>query len=451
MSGLLLETPAVDVDVNRPQGELLSLPKRFRGYVGGFGSGKTYVGCIAMCMAAWSVPGIPQGYFAPTYSQIRDIFYPTMEEVAEKMGFTVKIKTGDHEVHLIDSRGYVRSRIICRSMDNPASIVGFKIGRALVDELDILPMLKAEQAWNKIIARMRWQTSVLPKGFILGQIDVTTTPEGFQFMHRRFVQRLREKPELSKLYGLVQASTYENEALLPEGYIESLLESYPAQLVRAYLHGEFVNMLHGTVYSHYNRERNRCGDHAEEGEPVHIGMDFNVNKMAAIVHVTRNNEPRAVGELVNQRDTPAMIEAIKTMFWTYDRARTDWVRNRTITIYPDASGANTSSKDASKSDIALLQQAGFQVMAPSANPPVRDRVLAMNMAFCDNHQNARYKVNDDLCPTYAENLEQQAYNDNGEPDKKSGHDHTNDAGGYYIHNRFPIIKPVSSFRMGRAH
>ena len=444
-------TREVDIDVNRPQGQLLALPKRFRGYVGGFGSGKTFVGCIAQCNAGFLVPGVPQGYFAPTYSQIRDIYYPTIEEVAEKMGLTVKIKTGDHEV-LVYDQGALRTRIICRSMDNPSTIVGFKIGRAMVDELDVMPMAKAELAWRKIIARMRWQCpGPTPPGFIQGQVDVTTTPEGFRFMHRQFVQRLREKPELSRLYGLVQASTYENEALLPEGYIESLLESYPAQLVQAYLHGQFVNMLHGTVYSHYDRVRNRCGDHVEEGEPVHIGMDFNVNKMAGIIHVTRRNEPRAVGELINLRDTPEMIQKIKERFWTYDRARGDWVRGRTICVYPDASGQQTSSKNASQSDISLLHAAGFQVFAPTANPPVRDRVLSMNMMFHNNHGQSRYLVNDDLCPTYAENLEQQAYNDNGDPDKTAGQDHTNDAGGYYIHKNYPIIKPVSSFSMGRAH
>lgn len=436
----------VGIDVNRPQGQFLQLPQRFRAFVGGFGSGKTYIGCIDLCQSSYKYPGIPQGYFAPTYAQIRDIFYPTIEEVAEAMGLTTRVKQGDHEVYLYD-QGRLRTRIICRSMDNPASIVGFKIGRALADELDVLSTDKAELAWRKIIARMRWKG---PKGFEPG-IDVTTTPEGFRFMHRQFVQRVREKPELAKLYGMVQASTFENRALLPEGYIESLLESYPAQLVQAYLHGQFVNLLHGTVYSHYDRAANRCGDYVQEGEPVHIGMDFNVNKMAAVVHVTRNNLPRAVGEIVNQRDTPAMIEAIKARYWTYDNARKDWVRNRSICIYPDASGAQTSSKDASRSDIALLQAAGFQVNAPAANPPVRDRILSMNMMFRNNNNDMRYLVNDDLAPTYAENLEQQAYNDNGDPDKKSGHDHTNDAGGYYIHSRYPVIRPTTSFNLGRAH
>jgi hypothetical protein len=436
----------IDLDISEPQGQFLSLDRRFRGYVGGFGSGKTFVGCVGLGLSAYKFPGIPQGYFAPTYPQIRDIFYPTMEEVAERMGLTCLIKQGDHEVHLLD-RGRLRSKIICRSMEHPERIVGFKIGRALVDELDVLPLLKAQQAWRKIIARMRWDG---PDGFRT-EVDVTTTPEGFQFMHLQFVRKLREKPELARLYGLVQASTYENEQNLPEGYIESLRESYPDQLVRAYLHGEFVNLLHGTVYSHYDRQRNRCADFVQENEPISIGMDFNINKMAGIVHVVRDGEPRAVAELVNLRDTPAMVEAIKQKYWKYDKSRGDWDRARTITIHPDASGESGSTKDASKSDLALLRAAGFRVIAPAANPPVRDRILSMNMAFCDNSQRVKYRVNDDLCPVYSENLEQQAYDDYGQPDKKSGHDHTNDAGGYFIYSRFPIIKPASSLSLGRAH
>jgi hypothetical protein len=51
----------------------------------------------------------------------------------------------------------------------------------------------------------------------------------------------------------------------------------------------------------------------------------------------------------------------------------------------------------------------------------------------------RLRVNADQCPTFAESLEKQAYNDKGEPDKTSGFDHTNDAGGYFIAYRFPVI------------
>ncbi len=67
--------------LNVPQARFLSMPHKFKAYIAGFGSGKTWVGCGGICKGIWEHPGINQGYFAPTYPQIRDIFYPTVEEV----------------------------------------------------------------------------------------------------------------------------------------------------------------------------------------------------------------------------------------------------------------------------------------------------------------------------------------------------------------------------------
>ena len=142
--------------LNVPQARFLSMPHKFKAYVAGFGSGKTWIGCGGICKGIWEHPGINQGYFAPTYPQIRDIFYPTVEEVAADWGLNVKINEGNKEVHFYYGRQY-RGTTICRSMEKPQTIVGFKIGNALVDELDILPKEKARTAWRKIIARMRYQ------------------------------------------------------------------------------------------------------------------------------------------------------------------------------------------------------------------------------------------------------------------------------------------------------
>jgi hypothetical protein len=49
-------------------------------------------------------------------------------------------------------------------------------------------------------------------------------------------------------------------------------------------------------------------------------------------------------------------------------------------------------------------------------------------------------VNADRCPTYADGLEQQPWGQNGEPDKSTGHDHTNDAGGYFINYDYPLVR-----------
>ncbi|GDM23455.1 hypothetical protein BvCmsNSNP023_01450 [Escherichia coli] len=385
--------------LNVPQARFLSMPHKFKAYIAGFGSGKTWVGCGGICKGIWEHPGINQGYFAPTYPQIRDIFYPTVEEVAADWGLNVKINEGNKEVHFYYGRQY-RGTTICRSMEKPQTIVGFKIGNALVDELDILPKEKARTAWRKIIARMRYKVDGLRNG-----IDVTTTPEGFKFVYEQFVKAVREKTELSSLYGLVQASTFD-------------------------------------------RQLNNCEEVEQPGEPIYIGMDFNVGKMAGIVHVLRLGLPCAVTEIINAYDTPDMIRIIKERFWLYDG--NDYRKVREIYIYPDASGDSRKSNNASATDIAQLKQAGFNVVVNSSNPPVKDRVNSMNAMFCNANGERRYKVNVKRCPVYAESLEQQVWDDKGEPDKKSGNDHPNDAGGYFIVKQFPIVKPtgrVTSLRI----
>ena len=66
----------------------------------------------------------------------------------------------------------------------------------------------------------------------------------------------------------------------------------------------------------------------------------------------------------------------------------------------------------------------------------------MNAMICNAKGVRRYRVNTNKCPTYTDNIEQQVYAKNGEPDKAHGTDHMNDAGGYYIAYVYPIIKPI---------
>ena len=56
----------------------------------------------------------------------------------------------------------------------------------------------------------------------------------------------------------------------------------------------------------------------------------------------------------------------------------------------------------------------------------------------------RLFVNYDKCPQFTKCLERHIYDDNGQPDKKSGFDHMNDAGSYPIAYLFPIRRPISS-------
>lgn len=416
-------------ELSYPQHVFLNeLSTKFRAYVGGFGSGKTFVGCLDLLNFFAKHPGTRQGYFGPTYPAIRDIFYPTFEEAAEMLGFTVEIREANKEVHIYRGRKYYGT-VICRSMDKPATIVGFKISRALVDELDVLEAAKAKQAWDKIIARMRL---VIPG--VQNSIGVTTTPEGFRFVYSHFAD------EPTKSYSMVQASTYENEKYLPPDYIESLKETYSDELINAYLEGDFVNLTAGTVYYNYDPTLNDSLRIWDGREPLHVGMDFNVGRMCAVIHVIDNGIPIAIGEITGAYDTPDMIRMIKQRYWN---EVSEGVFNQTcqINVYPDSSGKNRKSVEASKTDITQLTLAGFGAFFNASNPPVKDRVSSMNSMFKNAKGERRYFVNKSACPSYSRKLQQQIYK-NGEPEK-DGTEDVNDAGGYFIAYRFPIIKPMT--------
>lgn len=416
--------------LNIPQGQFLSARKKFNAFVGGYRSGKTFVGCVRLWMLSMQYPGIKLGYFAPTYPMISDIFYSTIAEVGEMLSaewgvnLSVDINVSRKEVKLfVDEVEY--SMVKCRAMEHAHRIVGFDINHAQIDEIDTMKMNKADAAWKKIIARM----SSVRADYPVNTVDFTTTPEGFNFVHKLFVVDLQERPEIAEFYSLTKASTRQNAKNLPSDYIPSLYNTYPSQLVDAYVDGEFVNLTSGTVYYAYKRNVCRSFEEISSGDTLFIGQDFNVGKMASTVYVQRGKQWHVVAELVDLFDTPDVIRVI-TERWKNAGHR--------IVVYPDASGKNRKSNQASTSDIAMLQQAGFEVRVNPSNPAVKDRVLSMNKAL----ESGLIKINDAACPNTARGLEQQAYDKNGEPDKGTGVDHQNDATTYPIAYEMPVMKPV---------
>lgn len=389
-------------------------------FVGGFGSGKT-AAAMARAMAL-KVMCREQSvaYYLPTYPLIEDIAFQRFPELCEKRGWAFKL---NKQSAVMEFPG--AGRLIFRNMEQPERIVGYEVAHSVVDEIDIMPTDKARNAWNKIIARNR-QKCGMPN-----TVGVATTPEGFKFVYERWERNPAQG------YRLFRASTEDNAANLPDGYIDNLRASYPPALLAAYLDGRFVNLTSGSIYAEFDRALNRSTETIQVSEPLHIGMDFNVGQMAGAVFVLRDGDPHGVDEITGVLDTPAMIATIKSRY-----------QGHAIFVYPDASGGGRRSNNASESDIALLRAAGFTVLAPSANPPVKNRILAMNqMIHCEGVR--RLKVNVDRCPMLVEALEKQAYDKNGEPDKTSGLDHINDACGYFIHYKFPVAgRGISRVRIG---
>ena len=387
-------------------------------FVGGFGSGKTAAAMLRALALKFQFKQCDIAYYLPTFPLVEDIAMRRFPAICDANGWQYKTRGGTSPHIEFPGAG----RILFRSMSNPMAIVGYEVAHSICDELDTLPTEKAREIWNKVIARNRQKCG------IPNTVAVATTPEGFNFVWERWVKN--KKPDDG--YELFRAKTMDNAANLPEGYIDNLRNTYPTALLSAYLDGEFLNMKAGSVYAEYDRALNATNETVQPGDALHIGMDFNVGHGAAVVHVLRGDDPHAVHEFTEVFDTPAMIALIKRDF-----------KDHSILIYPDASGQNRKSNNASESDLSLLRAAGFRVCVNASNPAVKDRVLAFN-AMIHKDGKRRYRVNPEKCPNLVESLEKQAYNKHGEPDKSGGLDHVLDAAGYTVVYRYPIVKRIAS-------
>lgn len=401
----------IQLSLTGPQFDFVTAPDQFPAFVAGFGSGKTHAAIARALAMKLSYPRQDVAYYLPTYDLVRRIGFPRFCEQLEQMRLRFKTNKADNVIEVQDA-----GTIIFRTLDTPERIIGYEVADSIADELDTLKEEDARDAWNKIISRNRQKK---PDGS-LNTVGVATTPEGFRFVYDRWQRNPADG------YRIIRASTMSNAANLPVGYIESLRSSYPSNLLAAYLDGEFVNLVAGSVYPEFDRKANATAETVQPGEALHIGMDFNVGRMSAVIHVLRGDLPHAVAERTRVLDTPAMVALIKRDYPSHP-----------IMVYPDASGASRKSNNASESDLAILRAAGFSVRVNAANPRVKDRVLAVN-AMIHKDGSRRYRVNPDTCPELVESLEKQAYDKHGEPDKAGGLDHVVDAAGYFIAYRYPI-------------
>jgi len=399
-----------------PQYKYITSSAKFPAFVAGFGAGKTEAAILRSVIGLLSCPNINRAFYQPTYDLIRMIAFPRFEEILTEMEIPYRLSKSP--LNQLNVAGY--GIIYFRSMENVNRIVGYEVGDSDIDELDTLKKEDAAKAWRQILARNR-QYKTNGKN----TIGVTTTPEGFKFVYDTWKKNPKEG------YEIIQAPTYSNPHL-PDDYIKNLQDMYTDNLLNSYIEGEFVNLVSGSVYNSYDRVKCMSNEVIQPYEALHIGCDFNVTKQAATIYVVRNgHEYHAVDELYNMYDTPEMIRIIKDKW--YDKGHP-------VYIYPDASGKSRKTVNASTSDIAMLQQEGFRVLANASNPAVKDRVMAMNNAL----EKGRVKINAHKCPQTADCLEQQAYNSNGEPDKSTGYDHQNDATTYPIAYLMPIKKPVAN-------
>lgn len=406
--------------LTKPQKHFVYAREKYPAIIAGLGAGKSRAAALRLITLLATDPGINVAYYMPTYDLLNLRAIPQVEEDLIALGLSYTLNRSEYTIHV-----HHLGKIIFRSLTRPERIVAYEVAHSIVDEIDTLPLDKAEVVWRKVTERNR-QRSRLPNS-----IGAVTTPDqGFNGLaYKKWGGEV-----LQPGYRLIRAATTSNP-YLPKDYVESIRANYDPMLAEMYIQGYFVNLNQNKVYNYFDRQQNHSDRVLLEDDIVYCGVDFNVGGCCVTEWVFDGPKPVAVGEFV-AHDTQAIVSELQIRH-----------EERKVYLYPDASGDNRHT-NAAETDIDLLEQSGFAVDAPDANPAIRDRINTCNAHFSHD----RMAVNTRECPKLTEALEQQAYNDKGEPEKYNTHpalDDWVDSMGYFIHRRMPITKPVAAPRMGR--
>lgn len=210
------------IELFSTQMRFFSCRDRFTAFIGGIGSGKTYVGCVKALFLAGD-PGSLGLIVAPTYPMLRDATLRTFLEVA---GDAVEKFNKSEMIVIIRGGG----EVLFRSADNPDRLRGPSVHWVYIDE----GAMCSPATWDILIGRLRADGKA-------GPCWVTSTPKGRNWLYQR-------RNEMT----IFRAKTYENPYLSPE-FIASLKRSYAGEFARQEIEGEFVSM-EGLVYPMFSRD-----------------------------------------------------------------------------------------------------------------------------------------------------------------------------------------------------
>jgi len=381
------------------------------GISAGYGAGKTRALCAKAVMLAAANQGFIGAVMEPTGPLIRDIWQNDFEQFLEAYDIPYTFRASPLPEYMLHLPGG-DTKILCRSFENWSRIIGLNLAWVLADEIDTVTPSIANKAFPKILGRLRAGN--------VRQFGAASTPEGFRWMWNTFgSDEAKSRPDRH----LIKMRTADNPHLPPD-FIERLEANYDPSLLRAYLDGEFVNLTTGQVYDRFDRSKHVTTELPDlDREPLRVGVDFNVGNMSAVIAVRLGSNLLVIDEISGAHDTDALAQEIIRRY-----------PHRRMYAYPDASGGNRST-NASQTDVQILESYGMSNQSPRANPPVRDRVAAVQALLENGKGQVRLQVAE-RCKRLIECLELQSYTDKGEPDKDAGFDHMNDALGYLVWREF---------------
>ena len=390
--------------LTKPQTQVIKSKSRFRVLITGRRFGKTFLAINELAKFA-SQSNKKVWYIAPTYRQAKQICWNDLKDRLIQHRWVKKINNSDLTITLKNN-----SSITLRGADNEQSLRGVGLDFIVMDEFADVH----KEAWYEVLRPTLSDT----KGHAL----FCGSPRGFG----NWSYELFKQGETNKDWASFKYTTLEG-GQVDDNEIEQARQDLDIRTFQQEYEATFVNYS-GMIYYNFNRQKNIVDKYNKDAGVLHIGLDFNVDPMSAVICIIVNEIIIVVDEIqIYSSNTQEMCEEIKTRY-----------QNKKIVVYPDPSARQRKTSAGGFTDLSILKNAGFDVKCKNTAPLIRDRINAVNAKLKNvNGKNSLFIVKS--CKNVIKSIERQIYKEGTHvPDKDSGYDHMNDALGYLIEFNFPL-------------
>jgi len=386
---------------------------RFRVAITGRRFGKTTVAIRELAKAAAQNAGSKCWIVAPSYRQGKEIIWSQLSAKLKDLNWVEKKNEAELKLYLRNG-----SEIAIKGADSPDSLRGSKLGFLVMDEFqDIDP-----KAWYEVL-----RPTLSDSG---GKALFTGTPRGLG----SFSYDLFNTAKDTDGWEAFQFTTLDG-GWIPEEEIEQARRDMDEKTFQQEYEATFTTYS-GAVFYNFDRDNNvkLCANDFDTSH-IFVGQDFNVDNMASAVFVMPNaNEMYFIDEIkMRGSSTDDVVKELKNRY-----------PNSKITMFPDPACKARKTSAGGRTDLSILQNAGFEVKMRNSHPAIRDRINATN-AKLKSAQGTRTLFVDPKCKEIIKSLERLVYKEGTSiPDKDSGFDHMADALGYAVEYLFPIKKEYAA-------
>jgi hypothetical protein len=341
-------------------------------------------------------------YVAPTYGSAKEIAW---DMLINTIPFEYISKTNESSLTLRLINGSV---ISLKGAEKPNNLRGRALDFVVLDEFaDMRP-----EAWYEVI-----RPSLSDRQ---GSAVFIGTPKGRNHFYDLWAKGMDGANDWSSF----QYTTLQGGNVPPEE-IEAARNDLDERTFNQEYCAEFVTYS-GLIYYGFSRELS-VFDCSDNGGTIHIGMDFNLDPMSAVMCIRKGEKLYAFDEIVMYgSNTDEMVAEIK-----------DRYPNREIIVYPDPASRQRKTSAGGRTDLSILQNGGFMVKAKNSHALVRDRINAMNSRLLSSSGDRHLFVSP-KCKHTIKSLERQTYKEGTSIPNKDGFDHMNDAFGYLVEYLFPV-------------